>query len=97
MFRWARHASWALLGAGLLVLVANAVWPRGWGPAAVVLLMAGYAAGVVALVPIIAGTVRAFFDTLAALLPAPAALPVAVALLLGAAYLVAWAWIATPW
>jgi hypothetical protein len=48
-------------------------------------------------VPIIARAVRAFVDSLAALLPARAALLVAVALLLGVTYLVAWAWIATPW
>lgn len=97
VFRRARCASWALLGAGVLLLVVNAVWRLGWGPLAVGLLIAGYTAGVVAVLPIIARTVRAFVEALAAFLPAPLALGVATALLVGLTWLVAWAWVASPW
>ena len=97
VFRWARYASWALLGAGLLLLVVNAVGHLGWGPVAVGLLIAGYAAGLLAVSPIIGRTVRAFFEALAAFLPVPVALGVATALLVGVTWLVAWAWIASPW
>ena len=97
VFRGARYASWALLGAGLLLLVVNAIWRLGWGPVAVGLIVAGYAAGVVAVLPIVGRTVRAFVETLAAFLPAPLALGVAAALLVSATWLVAWAWVASPW
>ena len=68
VFRVARYASWALLVGGAVLLVVNAVWRLGWGPLAVGLLIAGYAAGVVAVLPVIGRTVRAFFETLAAFL-----------------------------
>ena len=97
MFRRARFASWVLLGAGLLLLVVNAVWRLDWGPWAVGLLTAGYAAGVIAVLPIIGRTVRAFVEALAAFLPTTLALAVAAALLVGLTWFVAWAWVATPW
>jgi len=97
VFRWARYAAWVLLGAGFLLLVLNAVWRLGWGPIAVGLLIAGYATGVVAVLPIISRTIRAFFEALAAFFPAAVALGIAAALLVGITWLVAWAWIASPW
>ena len=97
VFRWARYAAWALLGAGLILLVANGVWPLGWGPVAVGLLATGYCAGVVAVLPVIGRTVRAFFDALAAFFPTLVALGVAAALLVGATWLVTWAWVTSPW
>jgi hypothetical protein len=94
---WARYASWTLLGGGLLLLVVNAIWRLGWGPVAVVLLIAGYATGVVAVLPIIGRTVRAFFQAFTAFLPTPVAFGVATALLAGATGLVAWAWVTSSW
>ena len=97
VFRWARYTAWALLVAGLLLLVVNAVWPLGWGPVAVGLIIAGYATGVIAVLPIISRTVRAFFEALTAFFPAAVAFGVAAALLVGVTWLVAWAWVASPW
>ncbi len=67
VFRWARYAAWVLLGAGFMVLVANAVWGREWGPVAVALIAAGYGVGVIAVLPIIGRTLRAAVDGVAAL------------------------------
>jgi hypothetical protein len=97
VFVWARHTSWALLGTGFLLLVVNAVWQSGWGPTAVGLLIGGYAAGVVAVLPIVSRTVRAFCEVLTAFLPRPLAAGVATAVLAGATCLMAWAWVAGPW
>jgi len=97
VFLWARYISWVLLGAGFLLLVLNAAWREGWGPVAMGLLIGGYAAGVVAVLPIVGRTVRAFCQVLTAFLPAPLAVGVAAALLVGATCFVAWAWVAGPW
>jgi hypothetical protein len=97
VFRWARYAAWALLGAGFLLLVINAAVGAAWGPLAVGLLIAGYAAGVVAVLPIISRTLRAFFEALTVFFPASVALGIATALLIGVMGLAAWAWVASPW
>ena len=97
MFRWARCTAWMLLGAGFLLLVINALWRLGLGPVAVGLLFVGYCIGVVAVLPIVSRTIRAFFEALTAFLPAAVALGVAAALLVGVTWLVAWAWVTSPW
>ena len=97
MFRWARYAAWVLLGAGFLLLVAGVVAGAAWGPLAVGLLIAGYAAGVVAVLPVIGRTARAVFEMLTAFLPASVALGIAAALLIAVTWLAAWAWVASPW
>jgi len=99
VFRWARYTAWSLLGAGFFLRGVHAVWCRGWGPVAVALVVTGYCAGVIAVLPIIGRTARAFFEALAVSLSFPAlvALGVMAALLVGATWLVMWVWVTSPW
>ena len=95
LFGWFRYAAWVLLGAGFLLLAVNAVWGLPWGPIAVGLLITGYCAGVIAVVPLVGRTGLALFQTLTARLPVAVALGVVAALMVGVTWLVAWAWVAS--